>query len=309
MRIAPMLAALAFTFSSASAVVIYDDGGTHDVDSPSDGIFVTNGTTVNVLPGAIIMPPVTGKGATVMNGSTLNVSGGRIEGVGTLSGNIPNPALQANHSTINISGGELIGSTAAAPGRAVQISHCDLVISGGALLGTTSWSGSQGSALGIFGTTTATISGGLFNGGLFSDGGTLIISGGEFRGRQSVLMFLGYSDLTIDVSILGGRFVSESAINPFFFGATTSPVEAKIFGGEFLSLYGGAPTWISQSFPITFTGTNLDWTQSRDLLTGTLASGDPISVILVVANPDDITLVEPVSVEPSSWGEIKSQYR
>jgi hypothetical protein len=184
----------------------YSDGGTHTISGADSNVAISNGTTVNVVPGATItgvdIDPFNGLPAMTVDGtSVLNVTGGSITGGhGSYQGSA---GLRAG-GQIDISGGSFVGGSATTflenrfAGPAADISGFQsLSISGGNFTGGLGWNAGAGMRIGSY-LSTAFISGGDFYGGdspdghLYGDGLAIynrpaaswsaVISGGNFHG-------------------------------------------------------------------------------------------------------------------------------
>jgi hypothetical protein len=295
------------------AGVIYSDGGTHTVSGSSPVITVSNGTTLNVVPGASIVgisagantvPPNGETGILALTGSTLNVSGGLIIG-GSAPGlpGSPGPGIAFNGSSLAISGGTIQGGNdASLGGTALSIgSQAQTInISGGTFGGgdSTFFAGEGGNALSFDSSEgLLSISGGTFNGGVggsSANGGpahnfnfdhsTVMITGGSFTGGTGGNIKGDSLDLTESV----GGIVN---------------VTGGVFSGRMLFKLTGAGA-------INFFGS--DFNYSNGMLTGLLSDGNAISVpilnynqilgptLLVETTPTEITFTTPVP-EPASF--------
>ena len=133
------LVVLAMQSKRAGAIIIYDDGGVHTIDSfIGDGVEVydsTTGdfTTVNVVSGGLIKAPLTGYGYLAgYDNSRIKLDGGRVE----------NNLVGWDNAQIEVSGGE-VGD------HVIAYDDSYLDLSGGSALG----------ALVLIGDSTATLSG------------------------------------------------------------------------------------------------------------------------------------------------------
>ena len=90
---------------------IYNDGGTHTISGADTDVVISNGTTVNIVPGATVMPAFVydpfGGNAIVSSGS-LNVTGGSVTGGDAKFGG---SGLVANGGYYDISGGTFQGGS------------------------------------------------------------------------------------------------------------------------------------------------------------------------------------------------------
>jgi hypothetical protein len=128
----------------------YNDGGTHTISGPDTDVVITNGTTVNIVPGASITPalqydPFGGNAVDVSSGS-LNVTGGSMTGGSSKFGGA---GLSAGRGYFDISGGTFQGGSGA--GNVPPIGNGRDIAGAGASFG--AWN-------------TLSISGGNFFGGV-----------------------------------------------------------------------------------------------------------------------------------------------
>lgn len=313
-----MSAALALAFSLAvsatvNAVDIYDDGGTYNISGPSGAIEVRNGTTLNVLPGAQIVPIDRQNGILLTNGSTLNVSGGEIFGQTNIPGS-GRTAVAIENSSVVISGGTLRGGGGfSSGGPALELDAGSTgQISGGELYGGPDNNGDiSGEA--VVSENDLTITGGTFEGvsAVLMTSGQAVISDGTFRGPIIVLTFGSSADLTI----LDGTFIVPS-FRPGLDGiqiVPSGPISVQVQGGDFQQIGGGDPWWSLSGGTYSITGSNLSWVPNAmgsGPLTGTLSNGDPLSVT-AFTDPDNtvIELIQPVSIEAETWSAIKARHR
>jgi hypothetical protein len=230
------------TMSGASrGQTIFDDGGTHTVNGPSGPIEIFQSTTVNVVSPANVTSQIQNGIFVGNSSSTLNLSGGLISGTSVGIGVL-------SFGLFTATGGSVSGGLA-------------LSLAGG----------------------TARISGGTFRGAeaLVANTDNLAISGGTFNG-QIVLSLLLSSNSHSTVTIAGGVFTAVPAQPGEFFGsladsstgaASTVNISGGIFSGPmFLNLENGST--------LNFFGSNLDFDPSTGQLSGILADGDPLNVIV-----------------------------
>jgi hypothetical protein len=208
----------------------YNDGGVHTISGADSDVVISNGTTVNVVPGATVsgtsIDPVASSAITVADVSSfLNVTGGSITG-----GNASHhggSGLSASGGHFDISGGSFVGgfgsgmfiNETGGNGAAFDFqSQPSLSITGGSFTGGAGFVGGDG--LRLSSTTTsgpAFVSGGTFTGGQtnnFAGGGSpgydlhaigpviVNVSGGEFTGNMSFAV-LGDSSI---INVSGGQF-------------------------------------------------------------------------------------------------------
>jgi hypothetical protein len=204
----------------AALATDYSDGGTHTVSTPDSGIVVSNGSTVNVVPGATLTginsDPFGQNAITVLDSaSVLNVTSGTMTGGdGSHSGG---SGLTAFDGHFTISGGTFIGGSSSGVdinhpgGNGASLSFQSLSVSGGSFTGGFGFDSEGGDGLRIDSVSpnTALISGGTFtNGGGFNlhvtGPTTANISGGNFLGFHS-----GFMDNSIG-NLSGGTFSSQT---------------------------------------------------------------------------------------------------
>lgn len=295
-----VLTTLLMTVGPTAATVIFNDGGTHDIDYAVEDIEVRNGTTVNVLPGADIEAGVQGPGVFVTEESTLNVFGGDIKGYQASS--FGGDGVLVAWGSATISGGTIQNGGSRS---ALRVSPAgSAVVSGGTFLGTTTANGDL------------TVSGGSFEGEFalrVFNAANVMITGGDFVGTaQHVIryenIFAGAS-----LTILGGTFEAPPLFGLFAQGPGPSVVgELAISGGSFTSLGGFPARWTCQFLTATITGSGLDWDRDGGTsgpLTGSLANGDALNVTLSSLTPDSVVLQGPVSIEAKTWSEVKAKHR
>lgn len=206
----------------------YNDGGTHTISGAESELRISNSTTVNIAPGAVITGPDEEPAAHYAievfdAGSSLNVTGGTIEGGrGSRAGGfgILGHDGHFNLSNANVIGGDADGFSESVTGAdAVYIQNFQsLSISSGNYTGGASDNGG-GDALHIYAPTpkTAYISGGTFLGGIggqesggetgrdlrVSGSAIAEVSGGQFTGYLST-----FEDNSV-VNLSGGQFANQ----------------------------------------------------------------------------------------------------
>lgn len=187
----------------------YNDGGTHTISGADSDVGISNGTTVNVVPGAAITgfsnDPFAHTAITVNDSaSVLNVSGGSIRGGD--GSYIGGSGLDASDGHFDFSGGTFVGGSSSGffayrtGGQGAEIrTFQSLSVSGGTFTGGLGWPAGSGMRLGTSGLqSTAYVSGGDFYSGdspygyAFGDGLAIynrpadswsaVISGGIFHG-------------------------------------------------------------------------------------------------------------------------------
>ncbi len=231
------------TMSGASrGQTIFDDGGTHTVNGPSGPIEIFQSTTVNVVSPANVTSQIQNGIFVGNSSSTLNLSGGLISGTSVGIGVL-------SFGLFTATGGSVSG------GLALSLAGGTARISGGTFQG-----------------VDALVAGGIDN---------LAISGGTFNG-QSALSLLLSSNFHSTVTITGGVFTAVPAQPGEFFAsladsstgaASTVNISGGSFSGPmFLNLENGST--------LNFFGSNLDFDPSTGQLSGILADGDPLNVIV-----------------------------
>jgi hypothetical protein len=235
------------TMSGASrGQTIFDDGGTHTVNGPSGTIEVIQNTTLNVVSPANVTNTTPQIGSTIVvdPGSTLNLSGGQISNV-----NVQDEIGIESEGLFTATGGSASGAVALSLGG------------------------------------TALISGGTFQGrdALFTNSiSNLSISGGTFTGLNALALFL-YPDFHSTVTITGGVFTGMSTQPGELFdslsdvnilgGTSTVNISGGIFSGPMSLLLQNGST-------VNFFGSDLNFDPSTGQLSGVLADGDPLNVIV-----------------------------
>jgi hypothetical protein len=230
---------------------ILEDGGTHTVNGPSGPIEVFRSTTLNVVSPANVTSQIQ-NGILVDPSSTLNLSGGLISGTSVGIGVL-------SQGLFNATGGSVSG----------------------------------GLALSLEG--TARISGGTFQGADALEAGgidNLAISGGTFKG-QIVLGLSFLSNFHSTVTITGGVFTAVPAQPGEFFDSlldfstgagSTVNISGGIFNGPMVLLLENGST-------VNFFGSDLSFDSSTGQLTGILADGDPLNVMMdLVGNNTPFTI-------------------
>jgi hypothetical protein len=239
----------------------FDDGGVHNITTPITGtggqiaaVRVSNGTTVNILPGGI----VTGVGQqdgifADGTGTQINVAGGTVRGAShpDLDSSLGVGIVAASGAYVTVGpgslvrGGDSIGPEFAFGGVGV-LANSGSRFTGGTIRGGDSDDGTGGEGVRLQGATLHEIRGGEFQGG---DGGgngvqanaarLTVITGGTFTGgaarSSSVFGGEGLASFGGEVQILGGVFTG---------GATMEGVgSAALFAGaNSLSIEGGSFT-------------------------------------------------------------------
>jgi hypothetical protein len=237
---------LATVSSSSRAQTVYDDGRTHTVNGPSGPIEVLDSTTLNIVSPASVtgteLPGGIVYGIQTDLSSTLNLSGGQVNGTNA------GPAI--------LSLGSFTATGGSASGNVAAIVEGYGQISGGTFQGQTALSTNEVQSL--------SISGGVFNGTtalelyLFSAfHSTVTITGGVFTGLQSPpdLLYGSLSDYT------------------FYNASSTVNISGGVFNGP-MSFY------LYNDSTVNFFGSNLNFDSTTDLLTGVLADGDSLNVIV-----------------------------
>jgi hypothetical protein len=222
---------------------IFDDGGTHTVNGPSGPIEIFQSTTLNVVSPANVT-------SQIQNGIFVGDSS----------------------STLNLSGGLISGTSV---GFGVQ-SFGLFTATGGSVSG--------GVALNLLG-GTARISGGTFQGSIaLGTGGidNLAISGGTFNGQSAALALNLSSNFHSTVTITGGVFTAVPAQPGEHFVSlddastgvsSTVNISGGIFNGPMLLILENGST-------VNFFGSDLSFDSSTGQLTGILADGDPLNVMM-----------------------------
>jgi hypothetical protein len=322
---------------------IFDDGGSHVFDTTTnEQILVDNGTKLEVLPSAVVSPSEDLNGLQAVNGSTIILRGGHIEG-GTGPG--ARIALAAWDCDVEISGPVvLLGgiSTGTTGGKAAFVSayspyQCS--IDGGQFLGRDNPThGGPGATVrgeisirsGEFrGGDGESSSGGI---GLWLTGGQASIETVEAVGGAGGIN--GGSALIAsdtEVTILGGTF--KGGAGPQSGGTAFKAQNASraiIRGGTFMPGAHDGPNKNSLvviddaivelrggSFEFRFSlmgnaqlvvyGKNLVQHGSGGI-TGVLEDGTPIDMPIAISGEAIVTLVESVAMETTSFGELKARY-
>jgi len=186
----------------------YDDGGTHTISGPDTDVVISNGTTVNITPGAIVTPalqydPIGGDAVVVSNG-VLVITGGSMTGGDSRIGGDG----VRGYGSFDISGGTLQGGHGSSfrAGAGAELAG-QITISGGNFYGGNGdfafgALGGDGLSIGSSTPAIATISGGTFLAGggagpvafdLHATGMiTVNISGGNFLGAHT-----GFADNSV----------------------------------------------------------------------------------------------------------------
>lgn len=340
MRFAPLLALLVASSAPAN-VLMFNDGGIHDVDFATETIRIAHGTTVNVLDGAVIVGASDRPGVIVDSGSTLNVLGGQIRG---LDGDDPEPAVRAVDSTISLQGGTITGGATdellTLAGAGIDANRCTIVTTGGTVRGgagpllpgfslllTLSEIQLAGGEFrtGEFLSLPAqaevaslaitdcemTITGGTVEGrpALFLKRTPMLIAGGTLIGDDSGWLRVTPGPDRSPLTILAGEFISPDGVEGI---VSSGGTDFRISGGDFQAVPFGRQTWRFQGTDVvTITGTGLIWEEDEfgaGPVTGELANGDDFDVLLD-AEGVDVRLEEPVSIETETWSAIKAQHR
>jgi hypothetical protein len=205
---------------------VYNDGGSHVLDHAiNERVQVWNATTLEVVPGALIVPVTDTYGLTAQSGSTIILRGGRIESGTNASAGV---ALATWDSDVQVFDG--------------------VVLQGGVSTGTT---GGKGAHIDARSPYSCRIDGGEFLGRDNPDHGgagatirgNFLITGGEFRGGHGsassggIGLWLIQGDGSIDnAEVIGG----DGGLN----GRTAlvvSDTRLTIFGGNFHG--GSGPDW------------------------------------------------------------------
>ena len=287
----PVLAAGLLMAAPAFATTIFDNGAVNDVTTALDDVVVTNGSTVNFLPGgSATAPPVASPlglpGVTLEANSILTVAGGSITG-GKITGS-------------GFSGDGIVGFSAT--GRIVNISSGS--VTGGT--NANSGSGTPGDAINLVG-VNLTVSGGTISGGVSTVGGlggealqltqsTLDITGGNFTSGQTTLLNL----FEVNGTISGGTFNTGDQGQTISLGASSLSSTIDITGGQFES---GSFWAVGNMSTINVFGTNL--AINSDILTGKLADGSDLNVRLNLFGGGAVNLIpEPGSLTLLSLGGL-----
>ena len=188
---ASLIGLLIFAAGQPAQATTYSDGGTHTVSGSDSNDVVSNGTTVNVVPGATVtgmnMDPG-GFNAITVSGSTsaLNVTGGSITGGSGSHGG--GDGVYGQSGNFNLSGGTFrAGSSSGTSegeygGNGAEFSgYQSLIVSGGTFTGGMGYENEpvndNGFGLTISGgSAPAMISGGIF-GGVTTSPGALNVAG------------------------------------------------------------------------------------------------------------------------------------
>ena len=234
-------------FSAPSSVlaVTLDDGGTYTINSAiTDGLNITNGTTVTLETGADISGAAT-YGTIYNNNYTgvLNINDGLVQG-----------EVQSYGSVLNIVGGTIEGPVTLYGGSTATISG-----------GTIDSIFSEGASL-------VDISGGIF-GGINTISGSYNITGGTFLGLLEVTY-----DLSATMDIKGGNFTGGFSYDQV---GGLEGTQNFIFFGD-LSLT--TPTLISGStYETIISGTLMDDSAiSQSIMCNDVVGEDPCSHITIV---------------------------
>ena len=216
--------------SGATTTWIYDGGDDYSGSYASNTI--TNSGTLTIESGYIENISTGSAVYAVDNNSTignatLNVKGGVLTAVGTAVRQFCNSTT--NENNVNISGGEVVTNGSAA--LWVQLPNSDatkapkatLNVTGGTLSGNTYafYDYSYGNS---FDATQYNLSGGTFNGGIFSYGANITISDGEYNSWIAIKQAK-----PSNVAVTGGKFADDV----YTYGANAS--EGFITGGVFAS--------------------------------------------------------------------------
>lgn len=245
---------------SSRAQTVFDDGGTHTVNGPSGWIEVSKSTTLNIVSPASVSgtAPESLSAVSIDPTSTLNLSGGQVLNSANDGFGITSQGL------FTATGGDVTGGT----------------------LGTFILGGS------------AQISGGAFKGQIGLEvnyANNVSISGGSFSGYNALSLYM-YTKFTSTVTITGGIFtvlpgppgqqLASLSDSSFMNASSTVNISGGVFNGP-MSLF------LYNDSTVNFFGTNLNFDPTSDLLTGTLANGDPLNVnvyrvdnISVIRSPD-----------------------
>lgn len=272
----------------------YNDGGTHTISGPDTDVVITNGTTVNIVPGASITPALQydpfGGHAVVVSASSLNVTGGSMTGgsshvggdgvAGAGNFDISGGTFQGGDGSsvragagaelggqISISGGNFYGGAGdtvfgALGGDGLVISSSApnaASISGGTFTGQPT-SNTDGYDLHVTGTATVDITGGNFNYGhsAFANDAIGNISGGNFNWIQS------YDNAALHVT--NGQF--------HFFSPYNSSV-VQFSGGSSNRFELHDDSIVSMSAGNLMFGASLDGNSTLNVTGGNLVPFDP----------------------------------
>ena len=271
MRITRIVALIPLLFPPlAAASPIFIDGGTYDVSSPTNGTYIVESGTLNILPGADLLYAST---STSPNGASITMSGGQVEtGITVDLG-----------SNLSISGGQSRGyDNPSFGGNAVFVSS-SAQITGGTFIGGNS-SGQAGS--GVVGSAGTAYTAGIAEGKPFLS--TLNISGGTFVGGTGSGGYYGgstgYSLLSIgNTTVTGGNFLSPIAINTAYGGETD-------FLGTHLTYQNGILSGLLQNGDPIHVQINPDFTAAT-----VNASGTEVSFLSSSATPLPSPIPEPTS--------------
>ena len=277
--------------ATSHAQTIYNDGQTHTISGTSGPVIVEGGSTLNVIPPALI------------SGGTLTRPLGY---TATIFGD--------STSTINLSGGQVMGAVVTQPPGAGNVSGSGIIsyglftATGGLVQGAEGNQPNESGGWGLLSNGSVQISGGTFLGGSgFTGGGAaviaggndqVLISGGTFQAGASTSGFGSSPALTLqlvqgttETEITGGNFLGASG-NPllnsslYYQAQYQTPGDSSalnISGGVFsdnmqIALYiGDTLSFIGRGF--AFNGGSPIGT-----LTGTLADGNTINTTISMYN-------------------------
>jgi hypothetical protein len=277
----------------------YADGGTYSVGGPSNKLVVSNGSTVNLTPGAAIVGPA----PTILAGLTHQV-----DYLPSFMPSLSGVLVQGEGSTLNVGGGTVGGSSGHS--ASVGLGMPAVLVAGGvATIGGGTFRGGDGQFPGVglkqaavldsSGTITTNDSNGLPNslpGG--SSYGTVNITGGSFVGGDSPMPNRAIWETGVGAAFQGIANIGGGTFTPgrnslyalHYRGAYADSI-LTISGGVFhgdLALHTSSGTAVIQ-------GTGLSWTPGDALddwssgqVAGTLTSGDPINALVVF--PPGITI-------------------
>lgn len=251
----PLLLSFAL-LNAANATIIYDDGGTHDVDTTvNESIQVNSDSTLNVLTGASIGEDLGNDVSIDLNGKGfLNISGGSVtEGVSTDStsvttvtgGTIGGDLTIAGGSTFTLDGGTVTGG-------ATVTEATFLYIDSGSIAGDISANDSA----------EITMTGGSIANLSATVGATFTISGGSVTGT-SISM-----DEDAKASIYGGTINTGLSLD------TTEEGVIDVYGYDF---------FVNDN-PVVYDGTSGSYStysisDTSGILSGKLMDGSTIDLI------------------------------
>ena len=291
--IAMFVFSLLVVTSADATARTYNDGGTHIFSGvDTDGLVISNNTTVSVAAEAILIlgrSGGTGGDAAIRleDNSTLNVAGGLIRGGnGVTSGGAGVTGF--GFETLTVSGGIIRGGEGQTSGG-VGLGGAEfetLTISGGTFEGGNGGtSGGDGLIFANFGSVL--ISGGEFSGasaGVFDKGngaaarflsaGSATISGGTFRGGSGGVVDLPdlFANGDIVINLTGGTF--------------SGPGGIRLAGNSVLNVFGA----------LTF---------RRGVLAGTLADGSSIQEQVTLFENAQLNLIpEPCSLALATFSLV-----